>query len=142
MTPSSQAPEVFRGDQSYGSPVDVYSFGIIMWEISTRQKPWSDLGDDASFIGLIKLLTTALQTGRRPKIPAALAKAQGMYVEAMEQCWGGDPAERPSFAEVAQILGRCIQEHQRCTSRPRVDCSSSDSDMSTSLTRPLLDAPW
>jgi serine/threonine protein kinase len=27
------APEMFRGDQNYGPEVDVYSFGIILWEV-------------------------------------------------------------------------------------------------------------
>ena len=30
------APEVFRGDQNYTSAVDVYSFGIVLWELATR----------------------------------------------------------------------------------------------------------
>ena len=29
------APEMFRGDEHYGSAVDVFSFGIVLWEVCT-----------------------------------------------------------------------------------------------------------
>jgi serine/threonine protein kinase len=38
------APEVFFGSTTYGAEVDVYSFGIIMWELATRKNPWYELG--------------------------------------------------------------------------------------------------
>ena len=33
------APEIMRGE-SYDECSDVYSFGIIMWELWNRQIPW------------------------------------------------------------------------------------------------------
>jgi serine/threonine protein kinase len=30
------APEVIRGEQHYSTTADIYSFGVILWEISTR----------------------------------------------------------------------------------------------------------
>jgi serine/threonine protein kinase len=37
------APEVVAG-KSYDRAADVYSFGIILWELATWRIPWDDLG--------------------------------------------------------------------------------------------------
>ncbi len=37
------APEVVT-DQAYSTAADVYSFGLILWELLTWQLPWADLG--------------------------------------------------------------------------------------------------
>ena len=34
------APEIMEGSAMYGQPADVYSFGIVLWEITTRSLPW------------------------------------------------------------------------------------------------------
>lgn len=35
------APEIFRGAQNYGSAVDVFSYGLVLWEMATRLPPWA-----------------------------------------------------------------------------------------------------
>ena len=37
------APEVFRGDTRYTTAIDVFSYGIVMWEVATREVPWREL---------------------------------------------------------------------------------------------------
>jgi serine/threonine protein kinase len=37
------APEFLRGEPS-NEKCDVYSFGVILWELLTMQQPWSGLG--------------------------------------------------------------------------------------------------
>jgi serine/threonine protein kinase len=50
-TLSYQAPEIFGdGDEEDGDdgvgvssfPVDVFAFGVILWELGTREVPWGD----------------------------------------------------------------------------------------------------
>jgi len=36
------APEFLRGEPS-NEKADVYSFGVILWELVTMQQPWSGL---------------------------------------------------------------------------------------------------
>lgn len=38
------APELLSNN-SYSEKVDVYSFGIVLWEISTRKKPYEGLNE-------------------------------------------------------------------------------------------------
>ena len=38
----AQAPEMFEG-HSLSEKIDVYSFGILLWECFTGEVPWSDL---------------------------------------------------------------------------------------------------
>ena len=39
-TPAWMAPEMLRGSADRSSKVDVWSFGIILWELLTRQVPY------------------------------------------------------------------------------------------------------
>ena len=48
-TPEWTAPEVLKGDP-FNEFADVYSYGVIVWELLSRQKPWKGLSqvhDDA-----------------------------------------------------------------------------------------------
>lgn len=132
------APEVFRGDRNYSASVDVYSFGIMLWELITRKTPWNELGDDGQFLHLIQQLSEALRTGKRPAVPAATRQKAPAFVAVMERCWAGDPHERPTFAEVAPFLGACVR-----------DCDAEEAPRGlglrregAGLTQPLLSAPW
>ena len=109
------APEMFRGDRLYGRAIDVYSFGIVMWELTTRQTPWRELegdatgcGEDAS-VSFFKELNRALQSNRRPTIPEDVVLSFPHYVEVMKRSWAGDPADRPTFTEVVDELSACLR---------------------------------
>jgi serine/threonine protein kinase len=100
------APEIFRGDTRYGTTVDVYSFGIVLWELATRQEPWSELpSDEAMFF---EELNQALMTGRRPHIPDEVTEQFPRFVTLMQHCWSGDARDRPTFSHAASELEACI----------------------------------
>jgi serine/threonine protein kinase len=103
------APEVFRGDQTYTNAVDVYSFGVVLWELATRETPWArEVPTDDT--GFFEVLNKALQTGRRPTVPAAVSQEHGRFVSIMSRCWAGDPVDRPSFSVAASELAACLRD--------------------------------
>ncbi|GBC02887.1 hypothetical protein RclHR1_04880012 [Rhizophagus clarus] len=83
------APEVFQG-QKYTEASDIYSFGMIMWELMTGRKPFWDRSHDTELI--IKICD-----GLRPPI---VTNAPEGYIELMKECWHPDPNKRPISTEL------------------------------------------
>ena len=107
------APEVFRGDHLYGRAIDVYSFGIVMWELTTREMPWNEIervqfGEQGK-VSFFKELNHALQTNRRPTIPEDIVLSFPHYVALMKECWAGDQADRPPFTQIVDELSACLR---------------------------------
>ena len=94
------APEDLQGEQTYGHKADVYSYGIVLWEIAAQRLPWEDL-PDAYFIGNNPAFHDLLQEGRRPVVDAAWPTA---YCQLMRQCWATQPNTRPEFSEARAIF--------------------------------------
>jgi len=79
------APEVLVGKETTFAS-DIYSIGILMWEISSGQPPFINKHDYDLAIKIIN--------GTRPKvIPGTPLE----YKELMEQCWDADPTKRPDI---------------------------------------------
>ncbi|KAK0170307.1 hypothetical protein PV328_010885 [Microctonus aethiopoides] len=88
------APEVFQGT-SYTEKCDVYSWGLLLWEIFSRSIPYKDIYKEPYQI------LWAVCHGTRPSlIPDCPSKIQELYT----QCWSKSPNERPSMNEVVKIM--------------------------------------
>jgi serine/threonine protein kinase len=74
------APEVLQ-NRPYTEKADVYSVGVIYWELYTRQKYFGDV----SFMSLVEDKVIA---GERPPIPAACPPS---YRALIQSCWAQDP---------------------------------------------------
>src|SRR5438045_9789925 len=74
------APEIFQG-QKYTKASDIYSFGMIMWELMTGRRPFWDKSHDTDLI--IKICD-----GFRPPI---FGKVPQGYIKLMKECWHPDP---------------------------------------------------
>ncbi|CAM8911435.1 unnamed protein product [Rhodiola kirilowii] len=89
------APELLSGKSNMVSEnVDVYSFGIVLWELLTGDEPYKDM-HCASIIGGI------VNNTLRPQIPSW---CDPEWKSLMESCWASNPVDRPSFSEISQKL--------------------------------------
>jgi len=99
-TVSWMAPELFKRKAKYTKRSDVYSFGMILWELATRKIPWSD-AQSASII-----INWVLQ-GEKEEIPK---KSPQSYAKLIAKCWEQNPKDRPTIFESLEILGSNQQE--------------------------------
>lgn len=91
------APEVFMG-QHYDHRADVFSFGMVMFEVCCREMPFEDLSESA--------VALTVATGGRPDMDAIPPDCPAMLVLLMMQCWSQAPDERPEFTAVIAELDR------------------------------------
>ncbi|KAH7557856.1 hypothetical protein JRO89_XS11G0229600 [Xanthoceras sorbifolium] len=89
------APELLSGSSSKVSEkVDVFSFGIVLWEILTGEEPYANMHYGAIIGGIVN-------NSLRPTIPSF---CDAEWTRLMEECWAPNPAVRPSFTEIARRL--------------------------------------
>ncbi|XP_067674427.1 mitogen-activated protein kinase kinase kinase 7-like isoform X5 [Haliotis asinina] len=111
------APEVFEGC-NYSEKCDVFSWGIILWEVITRRKPFDEIGGPAFRI------MWAVHNGKRPPPIRNIPKPLDIL---MQRCWSGNPTERPSMTEVDRVMTHLFQFF-RGAEEPLLYPQASDSD--------------
>jgi len=87
------APEALMNN-TFSAKSDVFSFGVVVWEIVTRQIPWK--GSKMNI-----MLDKIIKDGERLPIPASCPKG---LKDLMERCWKTNPKERPEFIDVCDMM--------------------------------------
>ncbi|XP_019616488.1 PREDICTED: uncharacterized protein LOC109464007 [Branchiostoma belcheri] len=108
------APERLLREGRYTSKSDVWSFGVVLFEVTT-------LGD-VPYPGRERTLLEDLRTGYREPCPPGLP--QDMY-SMMLRCWEWDEDDRPDFEELYQELDAVLESMTNGYMKPR--CSWTDS---------------
>ena len=91
-TPHWMAPELLQHGHTYTNKVDVYAYGIVLWEIATRKIPYQGL-DAHTIIKQVK------ENELRPEIPDNLSKPLAHLIR---RCWDSNPELRPTFDEIVR----------------------------------------
>ncbi|CAI2175436.1 1110_t:CDS:2, partial [Funneliformis geosporum] len=89
------APEILN-KKPYTPASDIYSFGIIMTEISTGRPPFESVPHNID-------LAIEISNGLRPKVAKGTPKH---YVDIVNQCLDADPNNRPSATSLINIINK------------------------------------
>jgi len=93
-----KAPETLTDDDRYTDKADIYSLGIIFWEIASCQFPYAKLKDSAVLI--------YVHYGERLEIPST---CPADFKEIIELCWSHDPKQRPDAPFILEKISRIIE---------------------------------
>ena len=87
------APEVIK-HAKYDERIDVFSFGVILWELLTSRLPYADMPSLAAAAGVV-------ERGLRPPVPPDAPPA---VADLMQRCWAAEATARPPFTQVCEEL--------------------------------------
>ncbi|KAE8667611.1 Serine/threonine-protein kinase HT1 [Hibiscus syriacus] len=87
------APEMIK-EKHHTKKVDVYSFGIVLWELLTALTPFDNMTPEQAAFAVC-------QKNARPPLPSSLLPA---FSHLINRCWSSNPEKRPPFNEIVLIL--------------------------------------
>ncbi|KAH0790504.1 TKL family protein kinase [Histomonas meleagridis] len=87
------APELFVSS-SYDYKVDVYAYGILLWELLTGHMPFHDMKP-------MQVAYAVCKENKRPKIPS---KTPPSLRDLITSCWDQNPSKRPSFKKILKTF--------------------------------------
>lgn len=99
------APEMLK-DGTGDKHADVFSFGMLMFEVLAREVPYADKWPvtaeaDTEFN---KAIGMQIANGHRPRVELVHKGCPALAIHLMEACWESDPNKRPDFAGLSGQL--------------------------------------
>jgi mitogen-activated protein kinase kinase kinase 7 len=89
------APKMFEEDAACTVKCDVFTFGLILYEILARKPVFEPQADPP---------LSVLRRLRARDFPSIPDEWGTLFVELIPRCWEKDPAERPSFKEIFDLF--------------------------------------
>ena len=88
------APELFDDEPKMTTASDIYSFGMVLWELVTRQLPYAKASNPM-------VAARWIEKGKKEEIPGDCPPA---FKKIIESCWQSTPTERPTAIRVLADL--------------------------------------
>ncbi|XP_076781208.1 ankyrin repeat and protein kinase domain-containing protein 1 isoform X2 [Arvicanthis niloticus] len=124
-------PEMFlENNKTPGPEYDVYSFGIVIWEILTQKKPYAGLNMMTIIIRVAAGMRPSLQ-----EVSAEWPEAHQM-VDLMKRCWDQDPKKRPCFLNVTIETDMLLSLFQSPVADPECEALTRKVSCKPSLNQP------
>lgn len=140
------APELMRAESKTATGtmalVDVFSFGVTMYAVMARNRPYCNIDSSAS---VWTLRDSIVNDCARPLLSTkTLSSAPFAAMKLMEECWDDDPAARPgTFREICRILNECVECERERENEPVGDAGGANkaadasADLHPTMTNPL-----
>lgn len=115
------APELLTATNKtrYSVKVDVYSFGMVMWELWEKKRPYEELTSRFDIMD-------AIRSGNRPPVSDNCPPA---FRALMQRCWQAEPTRRPTF----KYIERYLKEELARVRRQRASISGAPSGRFSSI---------
>jgi serine/threonine protein kinase len=95
------ASEIFMGG-TFSKESDIYSIGMIMWELTTGCKPFANIEHDV-------MLIYKIIDGKQPEITKDTPEC---FANLMKRCWDSDPSKRPLITEITESFNNWYHKNK------------------------------
>ena len=102
------SPEVAEG-LPYNYSADVYSFGIVLWELNASKKPFEGLNRDLFYERIV-------HGGERPPLSRKWPRE---LCNLVAECWDVDLQHRPTFRNIVRRLDTLLEKEKGVLSPPK-----------------------
>ncbi|KAG0233051.1 hypothetical protein BGW42_007747 [Actinomortierella wolfii] len=121
------APEIFVPKPKYSTKSDMYSLGMVMWEMAADcTRPFKDQKEEIVVIALVR-------DGEREELPEETPIEYRAWVE---RCWHRDPSKRPEANEYFQEAEGAGEDEKR-GDEDNLDTNSSSNNNNTTESQDL-----